>query len=113
MPPLAVLLEVPITDPAPTHEFPEILGGTSRPPIRVHDLRHTRATMPLSRGVHPKIVQELLGHSQISLTIDTSSHVLPTMQEEAARVMELALAARCKILSRIGAGLAQKAEHGR
>lgn len=92
--PLAVLLKVPITDPAPTHEFPEILGGTSQPPIRIHDLRHTRATMLLSRGVHPKIVQELLVHRQISLTMDTSSHVLPTMHEEAARVMELALAAR-------------------
>jgi integrase len=60
--------------------------------IRVHDLRHTCATLLLSRGVHPKIVQELLGHSQISLTLDTYSHVLPTMQTDAAAVMERILA---------------------
>ena len=58
------------------------------PMNRVHDLRHTCATLLLSRGVHPKIVQQLLGHSQISLTMDTYSHVLPTMQEHAARTME-------------------------
>lgn len=63
------------------------------PSIRVHDLRHTSATMLLSQGVHPKIVQELLGHSQISLTMDTYSHVLPTMQEEAARTLDRVLGA--------------------
>ena len=61
------------------------------PMIRVHDLRHTCATLLLSRGVHPKIVQELLGHSQISLTMDMYSHVLPTMQGEAVCVMERVL----------------------
>lgn len=76
------------------HYFAREVKRLGLPPIRVHDLRHTCATMLLSRGVHPKIVQELLGHSQISLTMDTYSHVLPTMQEEAARVMELALAVR-------------------
>ena len=60
--------------------------------IRVHDLRHTCATMLLSKGVHPKVVQELLGHGQISLTLDTYSHVLPTMQEEAARTLEQVVA---------------------
>src|SRR5262249_28339874 len=60
----------------------------------VHHLRHTCATLLLSRGVHPKIVQELLGHSQISLTLDTYSHVLPSMQEEAAREMESVLGAK-------------------
>ena len=54
------------------------------PAIRFHDLRHTSATLLLSAGVHPKIVQERLGHSQISVTLDTYSHVLPTMQLEAA-----------------------------
>jgi integrase len=52
--------------------------------VRFHDLRHTSATLLLSQGVHPKIVQERLGHSQISLTLDTYSHMLPTMQLEAA-----------------------------
>ena len=62
------------------------------PPIRVHDCRHTCATMLLSKGVHPKIVQEILGHSQIRLTLDTYSHVLPTMQEEAVNTLERVLA---------------------
>ncbi len=48
-----------------------------------HDLRHSSATMLLSIGVHPKVVQKLLGHSQISMTMDIYSHVLPTMQQEA------------------------------
>ncbi len=52
--------------------------------IRFHDLRHTAATLLLSQGVHPKVVQERLGHSQISVTLDTYSHVLPSMQRDAA-----------------------------
>ncbi len=62
------------------------------PKIRVHDLRHSAATLALSQNVHPKVVQEMLGHSTITLTLDTYSHVLPTMQEEAAQVMEKLLA---------------------
>jgi integrase len=52
--------------------------------LRFHDLRHTSATIALENGVHPKVVQERLGHSTISTTMDTYSHVLPTMQAEAA-----------------------------
>jgi integrase len=51
--------------------------------IRFHDLRHSAATLLFSEGVHPKIVQELLGHSTISMTMDIYSHVLPTMQHDA------------------------------
>jgi integrase len=51
--------------------------------VRFHDLRHTFATLMLSNGEHPKIVQEILGHAQISITLDTYSHVLPSMQDEA------------------------------
>jgi integrase len=47
-------------------------------------LRHTSATLLLAQGVHPKVVQERLGHSHISLTLDTYSHVLPSMQADAA-----------------------------
>ena len=53
--------------------------------LRFHDLRHTSATIALESGVHPKVVQERLGHSTISITLDTYSHVLPAMQEDAAR----------------------------
>ena len=61
------------------------------PAIRFHDLRHSSATMLLGMKVHPKIVQEILGHSQISITMDIYSHVLPTMQEEAMRKIDEAL----------------------
>src|SRR5436190_21281980 len=53
------------------------------PEIRFHDLRHSAATLLLSLGVHPKIVQELLGHTQISMTMDVYSHMLPGMQQDA------------------------------
>jgi integrase len=59
--------------------------------IRVHDLRRTFATLLLSEGTHPKIVQEMLGHANISTTLDTYSHVLPSMQEAAVSAMESAL----------------------
>ncbi len=60
-----------------------LLKKAGLPNIRFHDLRHRSATMLLSMQVHPKIVQEILGHSQINITMDIYSHVLPTMQEEA------------------------------
>jgi integrase len=52
--------------------------------IRLHDLRHTHATLLLQAGVHPKVVQERLGHANISMTLDRYSHVIPAMQEDAA-----------------------------
>lgn len=56
------------------------LGEDIVPAIRLHDLRHTHATALLLAGVHPKVVQERLGHATISITLDTYSHVIPTMQ---------------------------------
>lgn len=53
------------------------------PHLRFHDLRHSTATLLLLQNVHPKIVQEILGHSKISVTLDTYSHVLPTLQTSA------------------------------
>ena len=58
---------------------------------RFHDLRHTCATLLLTQGVHPKFVQELLGHATISITLDTYSHVLPGMGDQTAVAMENAL----------------------
>jgi len=55
------------------------------PRIRFHDLRHTHATLLLKAGIHPKIVQERLGHSSINVTLDTYSHVLSNMQEAVLR----------------------------
>lgn len=58
------------------------------PHIRFHDLRHSAATLLLSKGIHPKVVQEILGHSSIAITLDVYSHVLPTMQREAKEAMD-------------------------
>ncbi|GAC1629402.1 MAG: site-specific integrase [Chloroflexota bacterium] len=64
------------------------LRNAELPIIRVHDLRHTAATYLLSSGTHPKVVQELLGHSSIALTLDTYSHVLVGLQKEVASQMD-------------------------
>ena len=57
------------------------------PVIRLHDLRHTYATIALQHGVHPKVVQERLGHRSITVTLDTYSHVIPSLQESAAEMI--------------------------
>ena len=59
--------------------------------IRCHDLRHTHATLLLRQGVHVKVVSERLGHSTVGITLDTYSHVLPDMQEEATEKLEAVL----------------------
>jgi len=59
--------------------------------VRLHDLRHTCATLLLKAGQHPKFVQELLEHINISITLDTYSHVLPGMGDELADAMDNAL----------------------
>lgn len=64
------------------------LGAAGLPLIRVHDLRHTAASYLLSLGTHPKVVQELLGHSSVTLTLDTYSHVLPALHKEVAHQMD-------------------------
>ncbi len=58
---------------------------------RFHDLRHSHATQLLLQGIHPKVVQERLGHSTIVITLDIYSHVLPNMQEEAAEKIDSAI----------------------
>jgi len=71
-----------------THALGKIVRKAGVSHIRLHDLRHTHATLMLEAGVHPKIVQERLGHSTIATTLDIYSHVLPGMQEAAARSFE-------------------------
>lgn len=71
--------------------FARLLKRAEIPKIRFHDLRHTCATLLLAKNVNPKIVSEMLGHSSIAITLDTYSHVLPTMQESAVRALEEAL----------------------
>jgi integrase len=72
--------------------FTPLLKRAGLPHMRFHDLRHTCATLLLSRGVHPKFVQELLGHATIAITLDTYSHVLPSMGNATTKAMEDALA---------------------
>lgn len=57
------------------------------PRIRFHDLRHGAASLWLQRGVHPKVVQELLGHSTAAFTLQVYSHVLPGLKEQAINDM--------------------------
>ena len=61
--------------------------------LRFHDLRHAHATHLLANGVHPKVASERLGHSKVGITLDLYSHVIPGMQEDAAAMVDRALAA--------------------
>jgi integrase len=68
--------------------FWPLLDRAGLPHVRFHDLRHTAATLMLSRGVHPKVASELLGHSTVGVTLDLYSHVSESMQRGTARVMD-------------------------
>jgi integrase len=71
--------------------FKPLLKRAELPAIRLHDLRHTCATILLMAGKHPKFVQELLGHASISITLDTYSHVIEGMDGGLADAMDEAL----------------------
>ena len=81
----------PLDPRAATKVFHAIRSAATLPPIRFHDLRHTAATLLLAQGVSPRVIMETLGHSQISLTLDTYSHILPALQQEAADRMDAVL----------------------
>lgn len=66
----------------------DLIKKAAVPKIRFHDLRHTHATLLLAKGVNVKVISERLGHSNIKITLDTYSHVLPTMQEDAVNKIE-------------------------
>ncbi|MGM0841374.1 MAG: tyrosine-type recombinase/integrase [Bacillota bacterium] len=68
--------------------FNRLCAKANVPKIRFHDLRHTHATLLLSDGTNVKVISERLGHSNTKITLDTYSHVLPTMQEEVARKLD-------------------------
>lgn len=71
--------------------FASLLRKAGLPEVRFHDLRHTCASLLLGKNVHPKYVQELLGHATVSITLDTYSHFVPAMGVQTARAMEEAL----------------------
>jgi integrase len=70
-----------------TRAFSRHVLGAGVPIIRLQDLRHTHATLALAAGVHPKVVQERLGHANIAIALDTYSHAVPALEEEAARTV--------------------------
>lgn len=70
----------------------QALANAGLPRVRVHDLRHTTASVLLAAGTHPKVVQDLLGHSTVTLTLDTYSHLTEPLHEQAARTIDLVLA---------------------
>ncbi len=72
--------------------FRRLLKDNSLPDIRFHDLRHSCASLLLAKGISPRVIMETLGHSQISLTMDTYSHVMPVLMKEAADAMDAILA---------------------
>jgi integrase len=76
--------------------FRALIARAGVPVIRLHDLRHTAATLLLAQGVHPKIVQERLGHTDIAMTLDRYSHVTPDMQGVAADAMEAVLSGKSR-----------------
>lgn len=79
--------------------FNRIMQRAGLAPRRVYDLRHTAATLLLVLGEHPKVVSERLGHSSVTITLDTYSHVLPDMQERAAAKLESLLSQSATVAS--------------
>ncbi|MCH7552968.1 MAG: tyrosine-type recombinase/integrase, partial [Chloroflexi bacterium] len=82
----------PILPRGLTAAFKKLVSRAGLDGYRLHDARHAHATLMLRQGIHPKIVQERLGHSRISITLDTYSHVTPGLQEAAALRFEEGLA---------------------
>ncbi|MDD5189861.1 MAG: tyrosine-type recombinase/integrase [Dehalococcoidales bacterium] len=68
-----------------THAWIKLTRRIGLKSVRLHDARHTHASLMLKQGIHPKVVQERLGHSSIQITLDTYSHVAPGMQTAAAK----------------------------
>ena len=78
------------------HAFHKVTDKAHLPRLRVHDLRHTAATLLLLKGVPAKVVSEMLGHASVAITLDLYSHVLPDMQDMAVAAMESVFADRKK-----------------
>jgi integrase len=77
----------PLEPRALNEDFERIIGKAGLRRVRLHDLRHACASFLLAQGVHPRVVMELLGHSQISLTMETYSHVMPDAMREAVTLV--------------------------
>lgn len=84
----------PLLPNSVTHAWIKLVRRTGLKPIRLHDARHTHASLMLKQGIHPKIVQERLGHSSVTITLDTYSHVTPGLQQAAAAHFDEAFSTR-------------------
>jgi len=78
----------PLNGNAVRRHFRDLLTLAHLPMVRFHDLRHTHATLLLAQDVHPKVVSERLGHARIAITLDTYSHVLPNLQQDAVQRLD-------------------------
>ena len=78
----------PLDGSAISKQFRRVLERAGLPTRRFHDLRHSCATLLLVQGVSPRVVMDVLGHSQIGLTMNTYAHVIPDMRREAAERMD-------------------------
>ncbi len=81
----------PILPDTLSHAWLKLVKRTAVKRIRLHDARHTHASLLLKQGIHPKIVQERLGHASIQITLDTYSHVAPGLQAAAANSFDKVL----------------------
>jgi integrase len=82
---------VPMVVETVSHQFARLVAEVGLGDVRMHDLRHAFATRLFERGVHPKVVSEALGHASIAITLDTYSHVMPSMGRIAADAIEAVL----------------------
>ena len=102
----------PIRPGSVTQAFSRIAGKTGLSRVRLHDLRHTHATLLMKMNVHPKVVSERLGHSSTRLTMDTYSHVLPGMQASAVAGLEGVLAPKVAMSPAVSRLLARLIDTG-
>jgi integrase len=84
---------MPLTQRVVKREFRRLLAKAGIRPVRLYDLRHTAATLGIAAGVSVKVISDLLGHASISFTLERYSHVLPSIQDEAAAKVEKLLVA--------------------
>jgi integrase len=78
----------PVNPDSLSSAWRRLLRKHGLPPVRFHDLRHAHATLMLVQGVHPKVVSERLGHASVGITLDTYSHVLPSLQSQAVEAFD-------------------------
>lgn len=99
---------IPMDPSTVSHAFAKMLRRAGLPPMPLHGLRHSHATYLLQAGIHPKVVQERLGHSSIRVTLDTYSHVVGGLQEAAAQKFDDFLSENDSSRKNVGRMLAER-----